>query len=501
MSSNEKRPASLPRIFGYAMGEGGISITMNGIGNFAMLYFTQVLGLSPAYASIALSITTFWDAVTDPVMGYISDNTRTRIGRRHPFLIGGALVLAVSFFLLWFAPQQVSGEIAIFGVVLVANLALRTAVTVFAVPFTALGFEICPEYEARSKLQGIRFFVNMIVNFTFGAMAWVLFFQDTTDAAGERVDGTLVASNYLTMGATLAFFVVVLSSVCILSTWRFAARTNIGATTSQKGFKGFWKDFNSIFRDRLALFVFAFFMVAQLAMMLMGQVQMFTYVFYMEFVSVEKTAVHGAGMLSFAFCSLLQAKLVHRFDKKRTGYIGGSLALFGCGALYLVFIGGLVAPQASWEVGGFTVPVAVILFGVLQSCWWGGSGMMVPLASSMIADVAAINHVHSGKLKNAGYAAVFTFCQKTAISIGLLIVGSLIAMAGIESGADEQTAEATRNIAQLTFIAPALVMVVALLILHRYPVTREYMAEIREKTEAMEAAEEQARNAGEDSSS
>ena len=166
-----RKPASLPRIFGYAMGEGGISITMNGIGNFAMLYFTQVLGLGPGMASLALSITTFWDAITDPVMGYVSDNTRTRIGRRHPFLIFGGLALALSFYLLWYAPQQMSGEWAVFLAVLVLNLLLRTAVTVFAVPFTALGFEICPEYEARSRLQGIRFFVNMVVNFTFGAMA------------------------------------------------------------------------------------------------------------------------------------------------------------------------------------------------------------------------------------------------------------------------------------------------------------------------------------------
>ncbi len=105
----------------------------------------------------------------------------------------------------------------------------------------------------------------------------------------------------------------------------------------------------------------------------------------------------------------------------------------------------------------------------------------------MIADVAAINHVKSGKLKNAGYAAVFTFFQKTSISIGLIFVGWLIAAAGIISGADEQTAEAARNIAMMTFIAPPVVMCVALLILRRYPVDRAYMNEIHEKTKAMEA--------------
>lgn len=73
--TNQSGRTSLPRISGYALGEGAMSITMNGISNFAMLYYTQLLGLSAAYAGIALGVTMFWDAITDPVMGHITDNT------------------------------------------------------------------------------------------------------------------------------------------------------------------------------------------------------------------------------------------------------------------------------------------------------------------------------------------------------------------------------------------------------------------------------------------
>jgi len=113
---------------------------------------------------------------------------------------------------------------------------------------------------------------------------------------------------------------------------------------------------------------------------------------------------------------------------------------------------------------------------------------------AMIADVAAINHVKSGKLKNAGYAAVFTFFQKTSISIGLIFVGWLIGLAGIQSGADEQTAEAARNIAIMTFLAPPVVICAALLILRRYPIDRAYMEDIREQTKVMEAADQEAQS-------
>ncbi|MBC2593454.1 MFS transporter [Ruficoccus amylovorans] len=489
MKPMSHKPAGLARIFGYAMGEGGISIAMNGVSNFALIFLTQVLGLGAGVAALALSITTLWDAITDPLMGYISDNTRTRLGRRQPYLLIGSLALAVSFFLLWFVPQQVTGEAAVFAVVLCINLLLRTAVTVFAVPFTALGFEICPDYEGRSRLQGVRFFINQVVNFTFGAMAWTLFFRDEFSAEGERIDGTLIAGNYLLMGAVLAMAVLIMSLICIVSTWQYAKPYDdeVGDAGNSRSVAGFVREFGSILRDRLALWVFGFFVVAQFAMLLTAQMQLFTYVFFMEFSSSEKTFVHGAGMLSFAVCSLFQSRLVARFDKKVCGYIGGGLSFFGGVGLYLVFIGGVLPADSTWTVGGVAIPLSVGVFALLQSCWWGGGGVLVPLASSMIADVAAINYVNTGKLKNASYASVFTFCQKTSISIGLLLTGWLVATAGIESGADEQTPEAVRNIATLTFISGPVVIALALFILGRYPVDRAYMDDINRRTEEMEA--------------
>ena len=74
---------------------------MNSINGFAMLYYTEALGLSPALAGIAMSIAVFWDALSDPIMGHISDNTRSRFGRRHPYMLVGGLLMALSFYFIW----------------------------------------------------------------------------------------------------------------------------------------------------------------------------------------------------------------------------------------------------------------------------------------------------------------------------------------------------------------------------------------------------------------
>jgi len=144
------------RILGYAIGEGATSITIGGISNFALLYYTSVLGLGAGMAGLALSISVFWDAVTDPVMGHITDNTRSRWGRRLPYVLLGGLLLAPAFFSVWVLPPGSWPAWLLFMLALLANLLVRTAVTIFGIPYVAMGFELCQGYEDRSRLQGIR---------------------------------------------------------------------------------------------------------------------------------------------------------------------------------------------------------------------------------------------------------------------------------------------------------------------------------------------------------
>lgn len=472
-----KPTVTFPKLLGYALGEGSVSITMNGINNFAMLFYTQILGLSAAYAGIALSITTLWDAVTDPVMGHITDNTRSRFGRRHPYMFWGGLSLAVTFFLIWALPTGFSSPAAIFWCVLLLNLVMRTALTVFVVPYTALGFEICPEYVDRARLQGVRYFLNQMVNLVFGAFAWSMFFRDRWSESGQRVDGTLIPANYLVMAAVLSIATFLLIAACIFFTRRYAVDSR-SMPMEGSGLTAFFKDIGAIFRDRIALYVFAFFGVSNLAMMLTGQMQMFTYVHYMEFTETGKTFVHGTGMVAFALGSLSLNRLVRRFDKKPAGYIGILISITGGLALFTLFHGGLIEPQQTWELAGWAIPLAVISFALFQGMWWGGCGILVPLATSMIADVSAINKHRTGLLKDGSYSAVFSFFLKASSAVGLLLTGWMVSGAGMIPGGDTQTAEAVSAVAVMTFLSGPIVALVSFIILKKYPIDRAYMEEI-----------------------
>jgi glycoside/pentoside/hexuronide:cation symporter, GPH family len=485
--------APLRRIVAYATGEGASSLTQNGISAFALLYYVQVLGLNSQAAGLALSISMLWDAVSDPIMGHISDNTRSRHGRRHPYILGGGIFLAVSFFFLWSIPGFVKGPAALFYYILMVNLIVRTAWTIFGVPYAALGFEVCTGYDDRARLQSVRFIFNMAMNLIFNAGGWVLFFSDRIGAGGELVDGTTVRSNYPRMGLVLALGALALILICFFSTRRYAHDTSRSPEIKGNSLRDFYIDMRDILRDRLGVIVFLFFGAAQLGMMLVAQSQLFTYRFFMNFPDVQKTVVHGATMVGFAIGSLLATPLVKRWDKKPAAGVGAGLSITANLMLLLIFGGGLLAPRAvlalppSFPVaGGMTIPLAAIVFGLFGAMYWAGSGIMAPVAMSMIADISEVNKLRTGLLKDGSYAAVFSFFQKAALSIGLLITGALLDWAGIIPEAGVQTAGTALRVALATFVSGPVMATIALLLIQAYPVNRAFMRKVKADLAARE---------------
>ena len=471
------------RLLGYALGDGASSIAFAGVANFALLYYTSVLGLGPGMAGLALSISVFYDAITDPLMGHISDNTRSRWGRRLPYILVGGLLLAPAFFSIWILPPGSWPTWLLFMMAVVSNLLMRTAVTIFGVPYVAMGFELCPDYEDRSRLQGIRSAFFMVINLLFGGCAWILFFRDRIGSDGARIDGSKIAANYATMGTVLTATIVLLILAC---TWfnRDLARDTRKEKLEGNSLQSFWADFSQILRDRLAWYVFGFFSIAMFGFLFVSQLQMFVYVFFMEFRPEEKTIVHGGTMVAAGLGALLQAKVTHFFDKKAAGYVGMVIGILGGLWLLLVFTWLGLAPRAEWVVAGWTLPVGLLLFAFGQWMWWLGSGMLGPVSMSMIADISEIHYLKSGVRKDGGYSSIFSFLQKAAQSVGLLISGWLIAGAGIVSGADTQDPEAVRWITMITFIIGPVLMALAFVVLWGYPVTRESLRAMEQKSGA-----------------
>ena len=471
----QTEPCSRSSMVSYSVGECANSLIMNSLFGFAMLYYTDALGLRHSDAGIAMALAVFWDAITDPVMGHITDNTKSRFGRRHPYLVLGGIGVIAAYVFLWYVPGVFkSSAETLFWYLVGINLLQRTSITVFYIPYTALGFEMCSDYRGRVKLQGIRSAMNMLANVLGPGLAWSIFFSHN-----EVVRATSVEENYLRMGMSFAV-VSLLCIVFVVVLTRKYIRDSRQIETEGNSVKGFLRDMREIFSDSYPRYVFVFIVIVTVGVALVSSLQMYLYEHFMRFSGIEKSIAHGGTMVGFGIGSLLAAFLTRKLDKKGAVFFGGSLSV-ACNlilaALFLpaVLIPGQSATFLSWEV-----PYAFILFAVFHGLYWMGNGIMFPTATSMMADVSEINEIKTGINKDGAYAAVFSFAQKCAISLGVLVSGFSLTLIGFEPGKEVvQNAETVWRLCAVTLLAGPMISLLSLFLIRLYPVKNELLDHLR----------------------
>ncbi len=481
-TNSEKNRCSTSEMVKYGLGSCVESLILNSFFGFSMLYYTKALGLSPEMAGIATCIATLWDAVSDPIMGHISDNTRSKWGKRHQYILFGGIAMIISFFFIWYVPDMFKTELMIGSVTIpamtmlfiylvVMNLVLRTAYTVFVVPYTALGFEMCNDYDGRSKVQGIRNGLNMAANLCGPAMAWWVFFSNN---AGE-VKATQVAGNYISMGAVFAGVSFVFLALLLYFTAKYI-KDSRNDDNCHGNLMAFFKDIKDIVMDKYPRWVFIFMFFVLLGIVLVSTLQMYVFDDFMKLDGFQKTVTHGGTMVGMGLGSLSLAFFVRRFDKKGAiriaviWSVGCELVLAG------LFLTGFVKPgQVS-----FGVPIAFILFALFHGAYWFGNGIMMPIAVSMMADVSEINKICTGVNKDGSYAAMFSLAMKISISAAGLAAGYCLKWTGFQSGADAvQTPESVWKVCALTFVVGPLASLAALTLISKYPVTKSFIEKLR----------------------
>lgn len=470
---------TLPQIAVYSLGECAVSLVMNGIFGFAMLFYTKSLGLDPTLAGLAMSISVFWEAVSEPVMGHVSDRTRSRWGRRHPYMLVGGLLMTVCSYLIWTVPPGLrESQMAIFWYLLIVNLILRTGLTLFFIPYVALGFEMCTDYEGRSRLQGIRQIFNMAANFAGPAMAWSIFFRDQ-----GGVQATTIASNYRHMGGSFAAATLVFVLCAVVFTFRWHEDTRRLARDSQTGWlQGFFRDMKEILLDPNPRWVFAFIFVVCAGMVIVSSLQMFVYDDFMKFPAWQKSIAHGGTMVGMALGAFLAIGLAKRYDKRGAVLMGGAVSIACNVVLALVFLTGWMPPDATLDLGSTPVPIALIVFVIFHAGYWLGSGIMLPTSVAMMADVSEVCLLETGVNKDGGYTSVFSLAMRMAISFSLIVSGWCLHLIGYLVPRDGrpvvQTPDAIWRLGLITFVIGALLCLASLVAIRFYPITRARLAKL-----------------------
>src|SRR6185503_1396398 len=159
----------------YGVGSGALGVKDNGFSFFLMIFYSQVIGLDARLVGLALTVALVVDAFVDPLVGYWSDNVRSRFGRRHPFMYASAIPLAGLYFLLWNPPVGLS-QPRLFAFLLAMAVSIRLCVSLYQVPSNALAAELTQDYDERSTLLSFRSFFSWTIGNAMSVMMFAVLF-------------------------------------------------------------------------------------------------------------------------------------------------------------------------------------------------------------------------------------------------------------------------------------------------------------------------------------
>ncbi len=432
----------------YGAGDFGFSLTDTVISAFFYPFLTDVIGITIGAAAWIRLIGGIWDPINDPLMGFISDRTRSRWGRRRPFLLFGFVPFAISYALLWFKPS-ITNEIGLVIFFSIAYVIYDAAATIVYMPYFALTPELTLDYDERTSLTGFRMAFSIIAGLIGMAVPQLVF-------------GTLVpesASSVLALG--IAFGIA--SALPLLLTF-FGTRERV--EFQQQALPNLKKSVSAALRNRpfiFAMFIFLFTWTA------IGLVQSMLYYFLKYRMDMEaQFAFIALAIFLPATFTLPLWDWVSRNTDKRKAYIYGMIFL----SLVLVTLA-FLSPSAG----------LVVIYSIAILAGIGVSAVHV-LPWSMIPDAVEWDEYETGARHEGMFYSLVLLLRKFSTAIALFAMGLIMDNAGFISTAPTQSESAIKAIIGLTGPGPSIFMFLGILFALFYPLSRERHTQIRKELEA-----------------
>jgi len=385
-----------------------------------------VLGLGGTEAGFVLFLGLLWDAVSDPMMGAWSDRFKSRWGRRHPFMVAGALPLGLGYLALFSPPEwALADSTRLAAWLLACSLWIRTAITVFGLPHLALAAEMTQDYHERSRLLGMRsgflFFTSIIVP----AVSMLFIFGET--AAGQ--DGRFISENYLSFGWFAAILTWVTAVISIVGTRHYMEATRIDPhrMPSSEGLTGIAKDFFSTLKNRNFRNLLYYDLSASASYGITATLNIIAWTYYWE-LSATEMAIVMAGPVCLAVPAALWTlgPLGRRWPKHRILATATLMMILDILWLY---------PLRMLELLPENGHALVLALVALQNLFFVYFFVLRSVSSSSIAaDLTDEHESTSGKRQEGSFYSVLSFAAKLATAAGPLYAGIALDAIGLTEG-------------------------------------------------------------------
>lgn len=457
---------------------GGLSFVVKDVAftNFVLFYYVTVVGLPGSLAGLVLFIALAWDAITDPIVGSLSDNYRSRWGRRHPFMAVGGLPLAICLFALFAVPEGLSQTVT-FAWMLITCLLTRTFLTIFTVPYLALGAELSTDYTERSSIAGLRTLLGWTTGILFTVVAWGLIFSGD----GET-DGRLVWDNYLIFGGIGFILVAVFTTLSTINTAKHIPNLPKGDDNPTPGLRAMLDDIVEALGNHNFRNLFWVMLTLGAATGLSGAVSTHVSTYFWEFSTVQLAGLTFAALLPIGFMTAFMKPLNDRVEKQ----VALRICILGLVLNTLWFVPGRLLGVLP-ENGDPWLLVCFIVNGFFTVCFiiW-----FQTVSASLIADISDEQEVVTARRQEGVFFAAQGFSIKFVTGAGAFLGGFIIDLVGLPAGAEPGTV-ADDIVFNLGIAAGPLMAALLLLpyfFTRRLRISRASHADVRERLDAASSA-------------
>jgi GPH family glycoside/pentoside/hexuronide:cation symporter len=440
-------------IFGYWL--------YNGIVNLVFVIF---FGLSATAVSIAVGATRMVDAFTDPLFGWISDNTRTKWGRRRPFILFGSILAGLALPCLFMVPRSFNQN-QIFWFMLISAALYAPIISAYNMPYQSLGSELTPSYHERTSIMSWKAYTQKLSGMVTGlgfAFATLPIFNDAATGKPDMARGA-------TLFAAICGLVMILSG--LMNFFNVHERYYEKAKNQPK--IRFFQMFSETFRCKSYLVLLGVALVYAVPTGLVGSLGYYATTYYVCPGDLHKAGViSGWAGTSYAIMGVCGVPVAAAFSRK-----------YGKNwALTYTLCAGLVAFGSSWWLYTPKYPWLCVLANGLNG--FSATGLWVVLPS-MCVDVIDYDEVHSGKRLEGAFNSTFAWVLKVGMSVSMFLVGPVLDnFTGFNSKLEFQSPETLQWIRILFVAIPVGALLGALLLLQLFTLTPQKMAAIRAELEA-----------------
>jgi GPH family glycoside/pentoside/hexuronide:cation symporter len=457
--------------FLYASGAVANGVKTDGFTFFLLFFYSNVIGLSPALASLAIFIALLIDAFTDPIMGAISDRTNHRLGRRHPYFLLGIIPMGLSYFMLfsiqssWDLTQQ-----QLFFWMLAFTAMTRLGMTVFDVPHRSLGSEMSRSYDERTSIFAAREMFGWAGGLFNALLAYTVFFKDTP----EYIPGTQNPEPWIYFGMTGGILMCISVLITYFGTLKYSnSSSNIKASFNLKLIIS--QIYIALKNKSFLIFFFGYLFIA-VGWGLNSSLQLYMNTYFWEFKSIMIAAFLGIYALSTLTAFLIVPRLVLHIEKRSILLIAIAIAALIPPIPIFLFLNNLIPDAGSWNLFFTLAPFIYIANTCLSSS--------AIVRESMLGDISDEVELDSKIGQQGLMYASSSLIGKLNTGLGILVAGLALELIGFPRGSEVlPTSDQVFNLAMVQGPFVAFLMIIPFGIFSLYGIDRKKYENILSKLE------------------